>query len=416
MISIHIDIFHDVLRQALSSLKENKLRTLLSVLGITVGISAVMVVGTVSEGVNKYIHAELDTYGLETIWIYRKWRDENPFRSRRAGSGIDNDDLKNMRSCCASVRRVTPVVYAKVYSVPMRSKGNYSNVNLEGVGIHYLDINHDRTSMGRNFTKEDIKRRKTVAIIGTKVSEELFGKHANPIRKVMRWGDIRLTVIGVLDHKNRDILKQLGADSNYDINKRVLIPYTQYQQYFGKKDIHTLQAEAINVDKIDDAIKELTDFLSRRHNKHYEYAAESMKEWIDTAETLMSNISLIGIVAALISLFVGGLGIMNIMGTSVVERTREIGIRKALGAYRRDILTQFLMEASVVSLIGGFLGMILGVIAGFVIGYFSGYDLDVSWSSAFIAITVSIIVGIASGYIPAHRASKLEPVCALRYE
>jgi putative ABC transport system permease protein len=141
-----------------------------------------------------------------------------------------------------------------------------------------------------------------------------------------------------------------------------------------------------------------------------------MKTWIETAENVLNNISLVGLVAASISLFVGGLGIMNIMGTSVVERTREIGIRKALGAYRRDILLQFLLEASVVSLVGGFLGMILGIFLGFVIGYFSGYDLDVSWSTAFIAITVSIIVGIASGYIPAHRASKLEPVSALRYE
>lgn len=415
MTSIHINIFRDVLMQALSSLKENKLRTILSIIGITVGIGAVMVVGTVSEGVNKYIYAELDTYGLETIWIYRKWDDENPFRSARKGSGIDNDDLNSIRSCCPSVRRVTPVVYADEDSIQMRSKGKFSNVNLEGVGIHYLEINHDRVFTGRNLRKKDIQKRKPVAIIGTKVSEELFGKHANPLQRVIRWGDIRLTVVGVLEFKNRDILTQLGAD-DYDINKRVLIPFTLYQQQFGVKDIHTLQAEAVHVDKIEEATNELTELLSRRHNNHYEYVDESMEGWIETAEDILNNISLVGLVAASISLFVGGLGIMNIMGTSVMERTREIGIRKALGAYRRDILAQFLMEATVVSVIGGLLGMVLGILAGYGIGYVSGYDLGISWSTALIAIIISISVGIASGYIPAHRASNLKPVDALRYD
>ncbi len=415
MSHIHINIFRDVLTQALSSLKENKLRTLLSVVGITVGIGAVMVVGTVSEGVNKYIYAELDTYGLETIWIYRKWDDENPFRSSRKGSGIDNDDLNSMRSCCPSVKHVTPVVYADEDSIQVRSKGKFSSVNLEGVGIHYLVINHDRVTSGRDLRKNDIQRRKPVAIIGKKVSDELFGEHANPLRRVIRWGDIRLTVIGVLEKKNRDILTQLGAD-DYDINKRILIPYTLYQQQFGVKDIHTLQAEAIHVDKIEDATNEIIELLSRRHNNHYEYVDESMEGWIETAEDILSNISLVGLVAASISLFVGGLGIMNIMGTSVVERTREIGIRKALGAYRRDILAQFLMEATVVSVVGGMLGLVLGVSVGYGIGYISGYELGISWSTAFMAIIISISVGIASGYMPAHRASKLKPVDALRYE
>lgn len=415
MAIIHYGILSDVLTQALSSLRENKLRTVLSVIGITIGIAAVMVVGTVSEGVKKYIYAELETYGLETIWIYRKWEDDNPFRTARKGSGIDNDDLKNMRSCCPSVRYVTPVVYADADSIKMRSRGNFSNVNLEGVGIHYLKINNDSISSGRELRIEDIQRRKPVALIGTKVRDELFGKHSNPLKQVIRWGDNRLTVVGVLEDKNRDILTQLGAD-DYDINKRVLIPYTLYQQQFGVKDIHTLQAEAISVDKIEDAIKELTDLLGRRHNNRYEYVDESMEGWIATAEKILNNISLVGLVAASISLLVGGLGIMNIMGTSVVERTREIGIRKALGAYRRDILTQFLMEATVVSVVGGVLGMLLGLGAGYAIGAISGYALGVSWTTAILALVVSIGVGIASGYFPAHRAANLKPVDALRYE
>lgn len=415
MNAIHVSIFHDVFLQAIFSLKENKLRTVLSILGITVGICAVMVVGTVSQGVKKYVYQELDTYGLKTLWIYRKWEDENPFRSVRGGSGIDNDDLKYMRSCCPSVKRVSPVVYSDADNVPMRSKGTLSNVNLEGVGIHYLGINNDHIISGRELRLEDIQRRKPVAIIGTKIRDELFGKNANPLQQVLRWGDIRLTVVGVLEYKNRDILAKLGTD-DYDVNKRVLIPYTLYQQQFASKDIHTLQAEATSLADTSKALKELTDLLGRRHNYHYEYVTESMDGWIATSEELLRNISFVGLIAALISLLVGGMGIMNIMSTSVVERTREIGVRKALGAYRRDILIQFVLEATVVSIIGGILGTILGIFGGFAISYLSGYDLGISWSSAILAVLVSVAVGMLSGYYPAYRAASLKPVDALRYE
>ena len=411
----HVSVFHDVLLQAISSLKENRLRTVLSVLGIMIGICAVMVVGTVSQGVKKYVYQELDSYGLETLWIYRNWQDENPFRSVRKGTGIDNDDLKFTYSCCPSVKQVSPVVYTNRGPVPMRTKGSFLKANLEGVGINYIDINNDAILLGRDFREDDIHRKKSVAIIGTKVRDELFGAHVNPIQQVIRWRDVRLTVIGVIEEKNREILSQLGAD-NYDPNKRVLIPYTLYQQELASNNIGTLQAEAISKDKTDEALKEIIDLLKRRHNYRYEYVGESMDAWIATAEELLRNISLIGLVAALISLLVGGMGIMNIMSTSVVERTREIGIRKALGAQRQDILLQFLLEATVVSIIGGVLGMVLGIFVGFGISAVSGYDLGVSWSSAFYAVLVSVAVGMMSGYYPAHRAAKLKPVDALRYE
>ena len=415
MSTIHFGVMHDVLIQALYALKENRLRTVLSIFGIAVGIGAVMVVGTVSQGVRQYIFSELKTYGLETLWVYRKVDDDNPYRKTREGSGIDNDDLRILRTCCSSVKKLSPMVYSARYEEPVRFKGNYTQVNLEGVGADYITINRDHVIGGRNLREEDIQRRQPVAIIGTKVRDELFGEHANPVGKELRWGDVRLTVIGMLQDKNRDLLAKLGAE-NFDINNRVLIPYTLYQQQLNSKDIHTLQAEAISLSDTQKALDEITEVLSKRHGDRFEYVTESMDGWINTAKEVLRNVSLIGLLAASISLLVGGMGIMNIMSTSVVERTREIGIRKALGAYRSDILFQFLMEATVVSIIGGVLGLLLGMIAAYAIGVFSGYALGVSWSTAFVALLVSIAVGLLSGYYPAHRAASMKPVDALRYE
>jgi putative ABC transport system permease protein len=415
MTVMHVGIMHDVFIQALFALKENKLRTVLSILGIAIGISAVMVVGTVSLGVKSYVFAELKSYGLETLWVYRKRDQSNPYRNEREGTGIDNEDLKLFPDCCPAVKRISPVVYSFPPQKQMRAKGRFVRVNLEGVGVNYLAINRDSIFAGRGFRQDDMLRRLPVAIIGTKVRDKLFGQYTNPVGREFRWGEQRLTVIGVLDNKSRDLLTQLGADY-YDANSRVLIPYTVYQQQLNSKDVGTIQAEAMALNVTKKALGEITHVLQRRHDNRYVYTTESMDAWIDTAHNILRNISLIGLLGASISLLVGGMGIMNIMTTSVVERTREIGIRKALGARRRDILFQFLMEATVVSVIGGALGLLLGSIVALVIGYAIGYPLGISWLTAIIALLVSISVGLMSGFYPAHRAAKLKPVDALRYE
>ena len=405
----------DIFFQALYALKENSLRTMLSILGIAVGVAAVMVVGTVSHSIKQHVFAELETFGLETVWIYRRRDEGNPYLTQRDGSGIDNEDIKALDNCCPAVRRLGPVVYSKQYTATLRAKNAYAIVNLEGVSENYLLINRDSVVRGRWFIADDLQRRKPVALIGSKVRDALFGPHVDPVGQVMRWGNSRLTVIGVLGDKKRDLLTQIGANT-YDAGKRVLIPYTLYQQQLGSKDIHTLQAQALDVQHTQQAVAELLNMLALRHDGRFVYTADTMDRWIRTADELLHNITLAGILAASISLFVGGIGIMNIMTTSVVERTREIGIRKALGARRRDILVQFLIEAKVVSLIGGGIGLVLGGITILSLGWLSGYAFGVSWSMALFALLLSAIVGIVSGYFPARRAAGLKPVDALRFE
>ncbi len=413
---LHPGIIRDVFVQAFYSLSDNKLRTVLSILGIAIGIAAVMAVGSVIQSAREYIFAEFQTYGLKTIWIYRDWEDDNENRVVRQGSGIDNDDFEAIqRGCCSAVQRATPVVYSQKYNVTVNSGNNFYEAPTEGVGLDYLNINNDQILVGRNFSRNDMQHRKEVAVIGLKAAEALFGKNSSYINKSFRLYKKKYTVIGVLANKNRELIAQLGIDT-YDINGRVLIPYTVYQSIMGSKDVHTLQAEAVSMDKTHEASKQLEDFLQRSHGGRFKYTTETMDGWINQAKSYLRNISLIGLFVASVSLLVGGMGIMNIMSTSVIERTREIGVRKAIGAQNQDILFQFLMEATYVSTIGGFIGLLLGIIAVYIASVVSHYELEPSWGMAFIAIVVSMIVGIVSGFYPAYRAAKLRPVDALRFE
>ncbi|NOZ54187.1 MAG: FtsX-like permease family protein [Gammaproteobacteria bacterium] len=412
---IHAGIYKDVMAQAFHALRDNKLRTVLSILGIAIGISAVMIVGAITKGINDYIYKELNTYGLKSVWIYRDWDNDDPNRVIRQGSGIDNDDYNIITShkCCPAIKRATAVVYSRENIMPVRAGNHFFNASIEGVDVDYTEINNDQLKAGRNFRKDDIVRRKTVAIISPKAAKNLYGS-ANPIGKTFRFSNKKFQIIGLLAEKNRDLLNQIGADS-YDVNGRILIPYTSYQTYFGVKDIHTVQAEAYELERTEEALQQLNAMLQRTHNYKYKYKQESMQGWMDTADQVLASISLVGLLGAGISLLIGGMNIMNIMSTTVVERTREIGIRKALGAQNSDILFQFLMEAITVSAIGGIIGLSMGIVITYLVAWFSGFPLSPSWLMAFIAVAVSVVVGLISGFYPAHRAARLKPVEALRY-
>jgi len=407
----------DAFKQSIWAIRENRLRTLLSVLGIFVGIIAVMVVGTVTNTVRHYIFNELESYGLKTIWIYRDWGEKIPNSVQRTGSGINNSDFEKIKkNCCPALKKISPEVFFTDWRVLVRSGGRYNNAVMEGVGIHFFDISNEKVTLGRVFRAEDINRRRPVAVIGPEVQNQLFGKHQNPIGKTIRINDLKLTIIGLLKEKNRDFLSSIGAAENFDINNRVFIPYTLHQTLTSSKNIHRLLGEAKDQESVQSAINQVINTLTRRHNGKYAYAWESMEAWIDTADSILTSVTLIGVLSASISLFVGGIGIMNIMTTSVVERTREIGIRKALGARNKDIHNQFLLEAVFVSSIGGILGLLIGFAISYAIVVWTGLPAVPSWIVVAATLLVTMLVGVISGYYPASRAAKLKPVDALRHQ
>lgn len=407
----------DAFYQATYALRDNRMRTALSILGIAVGIIAVIIVGVVTKGVRERVFSELESYGLQSFWVYRNNQDAGPNDVVREGSGIDNEDLQAVQGgCCPAVLHVSPQVYYSDWSVTMRAGNRFDNVLLEGVDAPHLAIAKDEIQLGRNFRPVDIEAHRPVALIGPKVHKDLFPGNPNPVGETFRFNELKLTVIGVLKEKKRDFLKSIGAAENYDINDRVLIPYTLHQQMLGSKEIHTLAGEAVDPHSLQAAQTQVVDMLKRRHNNKFAYTHDSMEGWVQTIDRILTNISLVGIIAASVSLLVGGIGIMNIMTTSVVERTREIGIRKAIGAPQRDILMQFLLEAVFISTLGGVLGLILGLGASYAVATWTSMDVIPSPWIMLAALLVSMSVGVVSGYYPARRAASLKPVAALRYE
>ena len=413
---ISLQFYLDRLLQAFYALRDNRLRSILSILGIAVGIAAVMAVGAVSKGGSYLVFSELETFGLNSVWVYRDRNDKDPNRRVRKGTGLDNYDYYALKdACCSAMEKITPLVFSRDRSI-IQTRNKYSNARISGVNSEYLNINNDRLIHGRNFRLLDIKRRRASALIGPTVVEDLFGKNSNPIGKNIRIGLRRFTVIGVLEEKSRDFLASIGSVGGQDANNRILIPFTLFQQMNGSKSINLLQLKARSLEEADLLSEQAVAFLNRRNSKNYKYKTETMATYIGTADRILSGVAMIGVIAASISLLVGGLGIMNIMSTSVLERTREIGLRKAIGASQMDILMQFLLEAIVISTAGGMLGLLLGASASIVLAMLTGFPLTPTPIVIFIALIVSVAVGVASGFLPARRASRLHPVEALRYE
>jgi putative ABC transport system permease protein len=408
--------FFDRVGQAVLALKDNRRRTLLSILGIAVGIAAVMAVGTVSKGGNYLVFSELETFGLNSVWVYRDRGDKDPHKRIREGSGIENDDYHAIAAgCCPLVRRVSAVVHGGRKWI-IQTTNHYSNANVQGVDSTFTAINNDHIVAGRGFRSRDISSRRAVAVLGPTARRDLFGADAAPVGEEFRIGTRKFTVIGVLQEKSRDFLASIGSAGGADANNRILIPYTLYQQMLGNKQVSYLHAEAVSLDRAQQAADQLIAALDRRHGRIYSYKSETMATYISTSHNILNGVALIGVVAASISLIVGGLGIMNIMSTSVHERTREIGLRKAIGARRRDILLQFLLEASIISTVGGLIGLTIGAAASIALAEFTGFPLTPSVNTILIALVVSLGVGVISGFLPAKRAAALRPVEALRYE
>lgn len=404
----------DSFAEAFRSLHDNRNRTLLSILGIMIGIAAVISVSTINKGGNHLIFRELETFGLKSVWVFRNYNNKDPNRKERKGSGIENNDLKYLSNCCDAVENFSPVVRATGKLI-IQQHNRYSNASIKGVNAKFSDIANDKLQRGRFLNTSDIKKHRSVVVIAPTVAKDLFGS-SNPIGQVIRIELKKYTVVGLLQEKSRDFLSSIGSAGGQDANNRLLMPYTTLQQHNGNQNINFLRIQAIDLSVAKRAAKQVSRLLERAHKNQFQYTSETMAQYITTTNRILNGVEMIGIVAASISLLVGGMGIMNIMGTSVLERTREIGLRKAMGAREKDILWQFLIEAIIIALIGGSAGLILGGAMSIGLAQMTGFPLTPSVDIIILGLIVSILTGILSGYLPAKRAAQLHPVDALRHE
>ncbi|MFA5117259.1 MAG: ABC transporter permease [Candidatus Omnitrophota bacterium] len=403
--------FFDYLRQAAGSMVSHKMRSFLSILGILIGVAAVIAMLAIGEGAKESIEKQLASLGSNLLVV-------RPGSSRIHGVALESGAVTRLTlQDVAAIKKLSDLVNRVSPSVTGRGQMVYGNKNwstqLEGVGVDYAVMRASLPEVGRFFTEEEVRSRDKVVLLGPTVVGELFGD-ANPVGETIKINLNNFKVIGVLPSK--------GANTFRDQDDNALIPVsTAMFRVFGKEYVDTIYVEAKSPDVIDVAQRSISDVIIKQHRLNDKDAEDSfqirnMTDIKNTLEATTKTMSLLlGSIAA-ISLLVGGIGIMNIMLVSVSERTREIGLRKAIGANNKDILVQFLIEAVLMSFIGGAAGVLFGTGIAVLITMFAGWAVRVAPASIILATGFSLIVGVVFGLWPAQKASQLDPIEALRYE
>lgn len=403
--------FFDYLRQAGVAMVTHKMRSFLSILGILIGVAAVIAMLALGqEGAKESIEQQLASLGSNLLVV-------RPGSSKVHGVAMEAGTVTRFTlQDVADIAKLSDVVNSVSPSVTGRGQMVYANKNwntrVEGAGADYAVLRASSPAVGRFFTEDEVKMRSRVIVLGATVVRELFGD-TNPIGETIKLNLVNFKVIGILPVK--------GANTFHDQDDTAMIPITTAMfRVFGKEYVDSIYVEAKSADLLNTAQEEVSSLIIKQHrlNKDGEdsFQIRNMADIKNTLETTTKTMSLLlGSIAA-ISLLVGGIGIMNIMLVSVSERTREIGLRKAIGANNKDIMVQFLIEAVLMSFLGGLFGVLLGTGIAVLMTIFAGWAVIVSASSIVLATTFSLIVGIAFGIWPAKQASLLNPIEALRYE
>lgn len=401
----------DSARQAVFAMWINKLRSFLSILGILIGVAAVITMLALGTGAKASIQRQLASLGSNLLMI-RPGQISLQGVSMQAGAGtrLTFADLSAIGDL-PFVQRASPSVVGRVQAVYTSQN---TNTQLEGVDIEYAPMRASEPQIGRFFSQEEVRARAKVALLGMTVVKELFGEN-NPIGETVKINGINFLVIGILPPK--------GAGGFRDQDDVIVVPITTAMyRVLGKDYLDTIYVEGVAPEILDDLTQNIHDLLAKRYrvnNKSGVKEAFTVRNMADLKNALASTTQtmtmLLGVIAA-IALLVGGIGIMNIMLVSVTERTKEIGLRKALGATSRDILLQFLIESVLMAGIGGAAGILLGSMAAYLLTLLAGWTVHISMLSVVLSTIFSITVGIVFGLWPAQKASRLDPIEALRYE
>ena len=402
----------NLFKVSLKAVANNKMRSFLSMLGIIIGVAAVIIMMSIGQGSKESIRAELSTMGTNLLTI-------RPGADMRGGVRQDPSSMQTLKMADYQriveekkfVTKVSPEVTA---SGQVIYGNNNTNTTVYGESPEYLDIKQWTVEEGECFTEEDIKKSAKVAVVGKTIVTELFGENVDPIGKTIRFKSIPMRIVGVLKAK--------GYNSwGMDQDNVMIVPYSTVMKRIAAQTWFTsINCSAITEELSDAAIEELTTILRDNHkikgDAEDDFTIRSQAEMMETMSSTMDTVTIILVVAAAFSLLVAGIGIMNIMLVSVTERTKEIGLRMAVGATGAVISLQFLIEAILISVTGGLIGIIVGCGASkFIVPLFNMPSSVPLWSIN-VSFLVCVVLGIVFGYIPAQKAARMDPIEAIRHE
>lgn len=390
---------------ALRALRTNKIRSVLTMLGIIIGVASVILLVSIGTGLQNFVTDQFTALGSNTLWVMPGEVDlsQGPRSVVMSSSKFELSDVGDLARGSRYVKQATPMVqgFGKfIY------KGETVSTEVWGVWENYFDITNFEPEFGRIITQNDVERSRRVIVLGHKPAKDLFGEGVNPVGKMLPLNEVQFEVVGVLKSKG-------GGGAMGSADDFAAIPLTTALRQFDRTRPYMIFVEVADSDSVRLAKAEVERILLRRLKKE-EFSVIEQTQLLSTITQFLGVITAgLGGIAA-ISLLVGGIGIMNIMLVSVTERTREIGLRKAVGATGRDILIQFLIEAVIVSLVGGMIGILLGSLGSFLLRQF--VQTEVTAWSVFLAFGFSALIGIIFGVAPAIRAARLDHIEALRYE
>jgi len=402
----------NLIKIAFKAIVLNKMRTLLTMLGIIIGVASVIAMLAIGEGSKESIRTTISSMGSNMITIRPGADDRGP--ARGSGGNVQTltlQDYEEIKEQATLLSYTTPVVNGGGQVI--NGSNNWPST-MYGVNPDYLKIKVVDLQSGSMFTNAEVQSASKVALIGQTVVDNVFPDGQEPIGQMIRFNNIPFKVIGVLEEKGENTFGQ-------DQDDVVIAPYTTVQKRILAIDyLNQVMASAVSEDDAPEAVTQVTEILRAQHqlldSEEDDFSVRSMEELISTFSSTSEMLTVLLVAVASISLLIGGIGIMNIMYVSVKERTKEIGLRMAVGGKGADILMQFLIEAILISITGGLLGVLLGLGTTLFIENFLNWPTSVTLFSIVISFAVCAVTGIFFGWYPARKASALDPITALRYE
>jgi len=403
----------NAIKISLRELANNKSRTFLTMLGIIIGVAAVIAMLAIGQGSKSSIRSQISEMGSNMLTI-RPGADRGPGGARMSADDMQTlkmEDFEAIRDGSEYFSAVSPGVSSNGQAI---YGSNNTPTTMNGVNEEFLTIRKYSIAEGQMFTEKDIKASAKVCVIGETVAESLFPNGEDPVGQNIRFGKIPFKIIGVLKGKGNNSMGQ-------DQDDLILAPYTAVmKRILAVTYLESIYASVINEDDTEAAQAEIEETLRNRHKiktgDEDDFSVRTQKEMLTMMTSTTDMMTALLAAVAGISLVVGGIGIMNIMYVSVTERTREIGLRMSIGAKGKDILSQFLTEAVLISITGGLIGVTIGILSSYSIKWIANWPIEIQGYSVFLSFIVCSATGIFFGWYPAKRASELDPIEAIRYE